>query len=121
MSHAGTPLWGDNRYGGGIPGQQIALWGYKLTFLHPTTRKAMRFYAMPEGNAWGVYADLLTVPEDTEEPRKRKEVHLAPQVIRTFTHFNGRLYVPDDPEKIGEADSENNADDYPEEDLLPDL
>ena len=25
MSHAGAPLWGDNRYGTGIPGQQIAL------------------------------------------------------------------------------------------------
>ena len=116
MSHAGTPLWGDNRYGRGIPGQQIALWGYKLTFLHPTTRKRMRFYAMPEGNAWGLYADLLTVPEDTEEPKKPKEVHLTPQVIQTFTHFNGRLYVPEDPEEAGETESEEEP-----EILLPEL
>ena len=67
MSHAGAPLWGDNRYGYGIPGQQIALWGYKLTFIHPTTHKVMRFFSMPSGTVWSVYGDLLSVPEDTEE------------------------------------------------------
>ena len=29
-AHAGLPLWGDARYGGGRPGQQIALWAASL-------------------------------------------------------------------------------------------
>ena len=116
MSHAGAPLWGDNRYGHGIPGQQIALWGYKLTFLHPTTRKVMRFYTMPEGSAWSLYADLLTVPENTEEPKDPKEVHLAPQVVQRFTQYNGRLYVPLDEDGAGEEAPEGEP-----EILLPEL
>lgn len=63
MSHAGAPLWGDNRYGSGIPGQQIALWGYKLTFEHPTTHEILTFYDMPHGSVWTNYADLLAAPE----------------------------------------------------------
>lgn len=59
MAHAGAPLWGDNRYGHGIPGQQIALWGYKLTFTHPITKEVMTFYDVPYGGIWAVYKDLL--------------------------------------------------------------
>lgn len=59
MAHAGAPLWGDNRYGTGIPGQQIALWGYKLTFTHPTTREPLTFYHVPYGGIWALYQDLL--------------------------------------------------------------
>ena len=59
MSHAGAPLWGDNRYGSGIPGQQIALWGYKLTLTHPTTRKTMTFMDLPCGSIWNTFAPEL--------------------------------------------------------------
>ena len=116
MSNMGHPLWGDNRYGEGIPGQQIALWGYKLTFIHPTTRKKMRFYTLPDGGIWGVYADLLTVPEDTDEREKGKQLHLTPEVIQTFTRYNGRLYVPVDEEEKDdpageEADDPEDMDD----------
>ena len=110
LSHAGTPLWGDNKYGGGIPGQQIALWGYKLSFVHPITRKVMRFFSMPEGSAWSLYGDLLTVPEDTEEPEKPREITLSDQAILSMKGFNGKLYVPEeDPQdreepEIGEAE-----------------
>ncbi|MBQ9251344.1 MAG: RluA family pseudouridine synthase [Clostridia bacterium] len=96
MSHAGAPLWGDNKYGGGIRGQQIALWGYKLSFVHPTTRKVMRFFSMPEGSAWSLYGDLLVVPEDTEEPEKPHEIHLRDQVIMSMKGYNGKLYLQED-------------------------
>lgn len=96
MSNAGAPLWGDNKYGGGIPGQQIALWGYKLTFRHPITQRAMRFFSMPEGNAWSLYGDLLKIPEDTEEPEKPREITLSDQAIMSMKGFNGKLYVPDE-------------------------
>ena len=101
MSHAGAPLWGDNRYGGGIPGQQIALWGYKLTFRHPTTHRLMRFFSMPEGNAWTLYQDLLSVPEDTEEPENPREIVLSDRAIMSMKGFNGKLYIQED-EDAGE-------------------
>ena len=48
MANAGLPLWGDNRYGKGKPGQQIALWGMRLSLSHPITGKQMVFVAPPE-------------------------------------------------------------------------
>ena len=90
MSNAGAPLWGDNRYGSGIPGQQIALWGYKLTLEHPTTHEILTFHAMPEGGIWNLYADLLTVPEDTDTPREPGMIHLTPEVVETLENFNRR-------------------------------
>ena len=58
MGHAGAPLWGDNRYGPGVPGQQIALWGYKLSFEHPTRHEVMTFHAFPKGGVWDSFADI---------------------------------------------------------------
>lgn len=60
MKEMGAPLWGDHRYGHGIPGQQIALWGYKLTFEHPTTHNIMTFQHLPCGSVWNLYAEELT-------------------------------------------------------------
>lgn len=52
-AHAGFPLWGDARYGGGKPGQQIALWAASLALEHPTRHEAMRFAAPPpEAGIW---------------------------------------------------------------------
>ncbi len=88
MRNMGAPLWGDNRYGGGIPGQQIALWGYRLTFHHPTVGEIMTFHAMPEGNIWNIYADLLTVPEDTNPPRERPALVLREEVVQKLEEFD---------------------------------
>lgn len=53
MQHAGHPLWGDNRYGNGKKGEQIALWGMRLSFTHPTTKEQMLFVApVPETKPW---------------------------------------------------------------------
>ena len=60
MADMGAPLWGDNRYGYGIPGQQIALWGYRLTLEHPTTHEIMTFQDLPYGGVWNAYLDVLT-------------------------------------------------------------
>ena len=55
-AHAGFPLWGDARYGGGRPGQQIALWAASLTVEHPTRHDTMRFSARPpEDGAWRLF------------------------------------------------------------------
>ena len=53
MQSHGYPLWGDNRYGHGKRGQQIALWGFRLSFEHPVSREHMLFIApMPETKPW---------------------------------------------------------------------
>jgi len=59
-AHAGYPLWGDARYGGGKPGQQIALWAVKLSFKHPTKDENLSFCAPPpETGAWKGFADAI--------------------------------------------------------------
>ena len=45
--NAGFPLWGDNRYGHGKKGMQIALWAYTLTIEHPTLKKPVVLKCLP--------------------------------------------------------------------------
>lgn len=62
LAHAGTPIWGDQRYGlpYAKPGMQIALWANRLTLTHPTTRQRMQFISpAPEGSPWSLFADIL--------------------------------------------------------------
>ena len=65
LSHAGLPIWGDARYGGGQSGQQIALWGAFLRFEHPTTHERMSFSAPPFALSmpWKAFA----MPEEFDE------------------------------------------------------
>lgn len=59
-AHAGYPLWGDARYGGGKPGQQIALWAVRLAFKHPTKDEQLEFVsAPPQTGAWRGFADAI--------------------------------------------------------------
>ena len=54
--HAGFPLWGDARYGGGKPGEQIALWAYRLMVTHPTLKTPVTLCAAPpDEGAWTMY------------------------------------------------------------------
>ena len=92
MSGFGAPLWGDNRYGHGIPGQQIALWGYKLTFEHPVSHEVMTFHAMPQGGVWNLYADLLTIPEDTKEPETLRDIHLSEEAAETMERYERPIH-----------------------------
>ena len=88
MSNAGLPLWGDNRYGSGMAGQQIALWGYKLTFEHPVSHEIMTFHAMPDGSIWNLYADQLTIPEDIDEKREPDQIHIQEEVVQKLEEFD---------------------------------
>lgn len=59
-AHAGHPLWGDARYGGGKPGRQIALWAVSLGFVHPTQREYMCFTCPPPViGAWREFQDII--------------------------------------------------------------
>ena len=58
VQHAqfGHPLWGDLRYGHGVPGRQIALWAWKLVLEHPTKHETMTFVSRPpEDGAWAKF------------------------------------------------------------------
>ncbi|NLD58678.1 MAG: RNA pseudouridine synthase [Clostridiales bacterium] len=58
--NAGLPLWGDARYGGGKPGQQIALWAHRLGFMHPTLREPVRLKSLPPNDgAWAEFYDVI--------------------------------------------------------------
>ena len=55
-AHAGHPLWGDMRYGHGVPGRQIALWACELTLEHPTKHEMLRFTSHPPmKGAWKAF------------------------------------------------------------------
>ena len=60
LSHGGLPLWGDARYNpASKPGQQIALWAYSLTFLHPTKKEPMTFTSLPKAAPWPMFYEEL--------------------------------------------------------------
>jgi hypothetical protein len=59
MAASGHPLVFDARYGHGTPGNQIALWGAKLSLTHPTRGGQMTFMSAPEGEAWAVYQEAI--------------------------------------------------------------
>lgn len=59
-AHMGHPLWGDNRYGDGKPGQQLALWAWSLTVKHPTRDETLTFTAPPpRRDVWSLFAGEL--------------------------------------------------------------
>lgn len=64
-AHAGFPIWGDARYGGGQAGQQIALWAHRLTVDHPTRHEMVALVSHPplEG-AWVLFSDFLSEGSD---------------------------------------------------------
>ena len=66
LSHHGMPIWGDARYGGGRPGQQIALWGAHLGLVHPTLKTTMHFDALPPRDAapWREFGDGIWQAEE---------------------------------------------------------
>ncbi len=43
-----VPIFGDFKYGDKAHGGKLALWAYELSFVHPTTKKEMRFLASPD-------------------------------------------------------------------------
>ena len=48
LANIGHSLYGDQKYGTTGKNKQIALWAYKLTIVHPTTKEEMTFTDYPE-------------------------------------------------------------------------
>lgn len=47
FSSRGMPLYGDGRYGGGS-GEQLGLFAYSLSFIHPRSKERMTFTELPD-------------------------------------------------------------------------
>ena len=62
LSHAGLPIEGDQRYHpAAVPGTQIALWSYALSFQHPTLKEEMTFTCPPEGDSFSRFPAQIRV------------------------------------------------------------
>ncbi len=57
FSSRNYPLYGDQKYNkDAVVGQQIALYAYKLSFIHPTTKEQMNFELRPNNNyPWNIF------------------------------------------------------------------
>lgn len=56
-----TPVFGDFKYGDKIHKSNLALWAYKLEFVHPTTKNQMIFKSMPNVNTkpWKDFENII--------------------------------------------------------------
>ncbi|MEB3101351.1 RluA family pseudouridine synthase [Ferviditalea candida] len=62
LSAIGCPLYGDQKYGAEVnrPGQQIALWSFRVALRHPTRQERMTFIsAPPEQYPWLLWHDII--------------------------------------------------------------
>ena len=58
LSSRSHSIYGDQKYGTRGRGKQIALWAYKLSLIHPVTKKEMIFKSIPEKNkTWKILED----------------------------------------------------------------
>jgi len=56
FSSRSHPLWGDQRYNRNArAGQQIALWAYQLTLIHPITKEEMTFNSSPHSHPFDLF------------------------------------------------------------------
>lgn len=56
----GCPIWGDMKYGSKHPQKNIALWSYRLAFIHPTRKEKMEFTFdvreyLSESSVWDIF------------------------------------------------------------------
>lgn len=52
MTMLGCSIYGDNKYGKGKPGEDIALWSYMIGFDHPTKKEYMEFTIYPDNEVF---------------------------------------------------------------------
>ncbi|MDR0384138.1 MAG: RluA family pseudouridine synthase [Christensenellaceae bacterium] len=57
LKNIGCPLFGDIRYNPRASKGNIALWSYKLSFCHPTTKEKLSFVVYPEDGIWEVFRE----------------------------------------------------------------
>ena len=58
MAHAGMPLYGDSKYNPEPGGGAVALCAFRLTFVHPASKKTMTFECNPKNPAFEGFEGL---------------------------------------------------------------
>ena len=58
MAHAGMPLYGDSKYNPEPGGGTVALCAFRLTFVHPASKKTMTFECNPKNPAFEEFEGL---------------------------------------------------------------
>lgn len=56
LQNCGHPIVHDMRYGPGVKGESIALWGAVLRITHPTQKTPMCFTSLPKAGGFSVYS-----------------------------------------------------------------
>jgi len=59
LANGGHPIVHDMRYGHGVRGESIALWGAVLRFDHPTQKAPLCFLSTPKASAFDAYASEI--------------------------------------------------------------
>lgn len=62
LSEIGCPLYGDQKYGRGksMVGEQIALWSYSLSFIHPVKKEEINVTSLPnEVYPWDCWEKII--------------------------------------------------------------
>lgn len=61
FAHIGHPILNDYKYDKSCPvnKKELALWCYKLEFVHPVTKKNYSFTLLPKGLVWDDYKEII--------------------------------------------------------------
>ena len=61
FANQNLPLYGDQKYGQKFnnPGQQIALWAYKLSVKHPTKDEIISVTSTPNEGVWNDFYNFM--------------------------------------------------------------
>ena len=67
---------------------RLRLTGASTSVSARTVAMVPAFHSLPEGNIWDTYADLLTVPEDTDIREARPALVLREEVVQKLEEFD---------------------------------
>ena len=62
LASRGHSIYGDNKYGTRGKGKQINLWAYKISFIHPISKKELTFKVLPKfEKSWKILEDIKEI------------------------------------------------------------
>lgn len=67
LSNSNLPILNDMKYGIDSNLGQIALWAYKIKFIHPISKKTMVFYSKPKNKSFEIFSKEINNYIDNEE------------------------------------------------------
>lgn len=82
LSEIGCPIYGDQKYGAAVnrPGQQIALWSFRIALRHPTLQERMTFISKPPDKyPWHLWTGSIDAAARQAEHSTSHAIFLAPE------------------------------------------